>query len=166
MELDFTALSGIAGSQSGEREAERGAGRLQLQADNNAAAIERAAEVYRLHQEATKRAELLVTDIRNGILSGKSIYSLFLQAMQAVELCTGEAGLSTQAEADLVAIYGKALGEPAPMEMELQHILQRLERLNAALLDADADAAERIRRAIRQHERERDSIRRRLERDG
>lgn len=165
MQLDFTGLSGIPSTQSGTAEPMAGAGKLQMQADQNAATKAQAAEVYRLHQDATKRAELLVTDIRKGILSGSSIYTLFIQALQAVELCTGESGLSQQAEEDLVAVYGKALGEPEPLEMELQNILHRLEKLNAALLDADADAAERIRRAIRQHERERDSIQKRLERD-
>lgn len=164
MELDFTGLSGIPVAEASTPA--QGAGKLQRIADKAQGDKEAAAEVYKQHQTATIRAGQLVTEIRKGILSGHSVYDLLLKAIKAIELSTGESGLAAQAEADIIAVYGYALGERQPLQMELANVENRLQKLSAAAAAADAAAAERIRRAIREHERERDSIIKRMERDG
>lgn len=59
----------------------------------------------------------------------------------------------SQTEEDLKAIYGRGLQEKPPLQMELEEVQERLQRLREAEKREQAsDSKERIQRAIQAHE--------------
>ena len=127
---------------------------LQRQADNNKAEKERALAVYREYQENIKTSSQLQTDILKGVKRGEDIYSLFLKAVKAISLMTSNTVFYSQLNDDIRAIYGAGLSEPKPLELELEEVQGRLEKLREASQreTEPADSKERIKRAIQAHE--------------
>lgn len=127
---------------------------LQRQADANKAEKERALAVYREYQENIKRSGQLQTDILKGAKRGEDIYSLFLKAVQAISLMTSNTVFYSQLKDDIRAIYGAGLLEPKPLELELEEVQERLEKLREASKRGTepADSLQRIERAIQAHE--------------
>ena len=66
----------------------------------------RSLEVYKTYQENIKTSSQLQTDILKGLKAGEDVYSLFLKAAKAIALMTSNSLFYSQAEADLIAIYG------------------------------------------------------------
>lgn len=126
---------------------------LQRQADANKADRERALAVYREYQSNIKVSSQLQTDILKGAKRGEDIYSLFLKAVQAISLMTSNTVFYSQLNDDIRAIYGAGLLEPKPLELELEEVQGRLERLIEASKRGTetADSLQRIERAIQAH---------------
>lgn len=112
----------------------------------------RSLEVYKTYQENIKTSSQLQTDILKGLKAGEDVYSLFLKAAKAIALMTSNSLFYSQAEADLIAIYGRGLQEKPPLQRELQEAQKRLQRLlEAEQREQPPDSKERIHRAIEAH---------------
>lgn len=112
----------------------------------------RSLEVYKTYQENIKKSSQLQTDILKGLKAGEDVYSLFLKAAKAISLMTSNSLFYSQAEADLIAIYGRGLQEKPPLQMELQEAQKRLQRLlEAEQGEQPPDSRERIHRAVEAH---------------
>lgn len=113
---------------------------------------ERSLEVYRTYQENIKKSSQLQTEILKGIRSGEDIATLFLKASKAISLMTGNTVFYSQVEADIVAIYGEGLLQPAILEKELSEVEERLSHLQEALKrELEPDSRSRIEKAIEKH---------------
>lgn len=113
---------------------------------------QRSLEVYRTYQENIKTSSQLQTEILKGLKAGEDVYSLFLKAAKAISLMTSNSLFYSQAEADLIAIYGRGLQEKPPLQRELQEAQKRLQRLlEAEQREQPPDSKERIHRAIEAH---------------
>lgn len=66
---------------------------------------------------------------------------------------TGDTIIHSQASEDIKAIYGAGLLEPCPMQLELDEIRQRLNKMSEAIQRPDQpdDTLRRIYSAIEQH---------------
>lgn len=114
---------------------------------------ERYFEVCKEYQKNIRESELLRSQILIGLKEGENIYSLFLKAVKAISLMTGEDVFYKLADANVKSIYGDGLGEEAPLEMMLQETQNQLDRLKAAQENAlDHDSQTRISSAIKAHE--------------
>lgn len=127
---------------------------LFLQASREQEDHRRSLEVYREYQENIKTSSQLQTDILKGLKAGEDVYSLFLKAAKAISLMTSNTVFYKQTEEDLIAIYGRGLQEKPPLQMELDEVQGRLQRLiEAEKREENTDSKERIKRAIQAHER-------------
>lgn len=128
---------------------------------------EEALRICKEHRENEKKSSMLQSEILKGLKAGADIYSLFLKAAKAISLMTGESLFYTQAEKDLIAIYGAGLQEKPPLTVELGQVEERLRRLTEALgREAEPDAQERIKRAVTAHEARAKELRRMIEKAG
>ena len=126
---------------------------LFLQATREQEDHRRSLEVYRNYQENIKTSSTLQTQILKGLKAGEDVYSLFLKAAKAISLMTSNSLFYSQTEEDLKAIYGRGLQEKPPLQMELEEVQERLQRLREAEKREQAsDSKERIHRAIQAHE--------------
>jgi len=127
---------------------------LQREADAIKQERERAVAVYGEYQKNIKLSGQLQTDILKGVKRGEDIYSLFLKAVQAISLMTSNTVFYSQLNDDIRAIYGAGLSEPKPLELELEEVQERLQRLREASQRGTepADSLQRIERAIQAHE--------------
>ena len=100
--------------------------KLQRQADNNAADQERAAAAYKQYQDNIRAAGQLTTDIIKGLNTGQDIHDLFLMAVKAISCMTSDNYLYNHAEETIKTIYGVALGQYKPLQMELAAVEERL----------------------------------------
>ena len=138
--------------------------RLQRQADQNAANQERAAAAYRHYQDNIRAAGQLTTDIIKGQNTGQDIHDLFLMAVKAISCMTSDNYLYSHAEETIKTIYGVALGQYKPLQMELAAVEERLYNLEEAILWADApDEKRRIENAIKWHRQRQSEIKEKLE---
>lgn len=127
--------------------------KLQRQADAKKQDIDRSLAVYREYQQNIKTSSQLQTEILKGAKAGESVYSLLLKACKAISLMTSNSVFYSQIEGDIRAIYGQGLLDPLPLQIELQQVQERLQRLREALnREIEADAKDRIQRAIKAHE--------------
>lgn len=138
--------------------------RLQREADQNKADRERAQEVYKTYQRNILTASSLNTEILKGIKAGESIYTLFLKAIKAISLMTSDTLLYDQSEADIKAIYGEGLLELLPLQMELEAVETRLQRLRQAYKEeaTQNDSKSRIAAAIKAHETRAEALKNKL----
>lgn len=126
---------------------------LFLQATREQEDHRRSLEVYREYQENIKTSSQLQTSILKGIKAGEDVYSLFLKAAKAISLMTSNTLFYNQTEEDLIAIYGRGLQEKPPLQMELEGVQERLQKLREAEKREEAsDSKQRIQRAIQAHE--------------
>lgn len=127
--------------------------KLQRQADAKKQDIDRSLAVYREYQQNIKTSSQLQTEILKGTKAGESVYSLLLKACKTISLMTSNSVFYSQIEGDIRAIYGQGLLDPLPLQIELQETQERLQRLREALnREIEADAKDRIQRAIKAHE--------------
>lgn len=113
---------------------------------------QRSLEVYRAYQENIKASSQLQTAILKGLKAGEDVYSLFLQAAKAISLMTSNSLFYSQAEADLIAIYGRGLQQKPPLQREREEAQKRLQRLlEAEQREQPPDSKERIHRAVEAH---------------
>lgn len=181
MELDFTKLNGLSFSTKlfkkqpsedvfkeneykstpitenalqGKLEGLRGVSTLQRQANTIKQERERAIAIYKEYQKNVKLFGQLQTDILKGAKRGENIYRLFLKAVQAIGLMTSNTAFYNQLNDDIRIIYGAGLLEPKPLELELEEVQERLQRLReiSQRNTEQADSLQRIERAIQEHE--------------
>ncbi len=112
----------------------------------------RSLEAYTAYQENIKASFQLQTDILKGLKAGEDVHSLFLKAAKAISLMTSNELFYSQAEADLIAIYGRGLQEKPPLQLELKEAQKRLQRLlEAEQREQPPDSRERIHKAVEAH---------------
>ena len=122
------------------------------------------ASVYRIYLDNSRRSEALQSEIIKGAKEGENIYGLFLKACQAISLMTGSQVFYSQVETSVKAVYGEALREQAPLEVELHETEARLEKLRAAEQEAEEqEIREGIQHAIRNHQNRIDRLKRMIE---
>lgn len=125
---------------------------LFLQATREQEDHRRSLEVYRTYQENIKTSSTLQTQILKGLKAGEDVYSLFLKAAKAISLMTSNSLFYSQAEADLIAIYGRGLQQKPPLQREREEAQKRLQRLlEAEQREQPPDSKERIHRAVEAH---------------
>ena len=126
--------------------------KLYLDAQREREDHQRSLEVYRRYQENTKTSEQLQAAILKGLKAGEDVYSLFLKAAKALSLMTSNSLFYSQAEADLIAIYGRGLQQKPPLQREREEAQKRLQRLlEAEQREQPPDSKERIHRAVEAH---------------
>lgn len=138
----------------GQIEGLQGISTLQREADSIKEERERAKAVYKKYQQNIKTSGQLQTALLKGARQGEDIYSLFLKAVKAISLMTSNTAFYSQLEDDIKAIYGAGLLEPKPLELELEEVKGRLQRLREASQRGTepADSLQRIASAIQAHE--------------
>ena len=125
---------------------------LFLQATREQEDHRRNLEVYRTYQENIKTSSTLQTQILKGLKAGEDVYSLFLKAAKAISLMTSNSVFYSQTEEDLKAIYGRGLQEKPPLQIELEEVRKRLQKLTeAAQREQEHDSQQRIQAAIKRH---------------
>ena len=125
---------------------------LLLQAEREQEAAERAAAAYKEIEQNRRRSEALQAEILKGTRSGASIYRLFLTAAKAIAEMTRNRYFFDQVQGDILQIYGRGLGEPEPLQIELDRTRGQLHHLQEAQeRETDPDSRERITAAIRAH---------------
>ena len=129
-----------------------GINKLQRQADQAQSERERAAAAYKKYQENIAAAGTIISDITKGLNAGRDIHDLFLLAIQAIANMTNDNVLRSHAESTLKTIYGVALGEYRPLQIEYEDATERLEKLQEAVLWAEGNDRQRIQNAIKWHE--------------
>ena len=138
--------------------------KLQRQADNHAADQERAAAAYKQYQDNIKAAGQLTTDIIKGLNTGQDIHDLFLMAVRAISCMTSDNYIYSHAEETIKTVYGVALGQYKPLQMELAAVEKRLYNLEEAVLWVDQpDEKQRIENAIKWHRQRQTEIKEKLE---
>lgn len=137
---------------------------LFLQATREQEDHRRNLEVYRTYQENIKTSSTLQTQILKGLKAGEDVYSLFLKAAKAISLMTSNSVFYSQTEEDLKAIYGRGLQEKPPLQIELEEVQGRLQKLiEADKREKDGDSKERIQRAIQAHKNKATELREMIE---
>ena len=141
-----TETSGTRGNTAGDT----GIKQLQREIDQKTNEKQKALMVYQEYQKNIKLSSQLQSEIMKGLQSGEDIYTLFLKAMQIVSLTTSNKAQYNITEQYIREIYGYGLGNPAPLEIELQLVKDRLNRLEQAKANG-MEHTESITRAIRSH---------------
>lgn len=125
---------------------------LSLQAEQAAAAAKRTEEAFREIEQNRRRSESLRAELLKGTRSGGSIYRLFLVAVETISEMTRNRAFYQQIYTDILTIYGRGLGEPEPLGIELDRTRQQLHHLQEAQeRETDPDSLEHIAAAIRAH---------------
>lgn len=101
-------------------------------------------------------AEQLRGEVMRGLRNGEPVERLLLKAVQSIALRENDTVSYPEAKKTLIAIYGDALGEPIPLQIELEETQERLEKLRKAYQEGEGvepwDVQERVKNAIRAHE--------------
>ncbi len=77
-------------------------------------------------------ADQLRAEVMRGLQCGEPVERLLLKAVQSMALKDNDTVSYSEAKKTLIAIYGDALGQPVPLQIELEETEQRLERLRKA----------------------------------
>ena len=125
---------------------------------------EQVRKMYSDYQENIHRAGTLRSDILKGMKRGEDPLALLLKAVECISLMTGDTVILSQARADILAVYGWGLGETAPLQDELKHAQERLERLTRA--NTPPGQEERLQGAIRAHREYIELLERSIQKDG
>lgn len=101
-------------------------------------------------------ADQLRAEVMRGLQCGEPVERLLLKAIQSIALKENDTVSYPEAKKTLIAIYGDALGQPVPLQIELEETEQRLARLRKAYEEGEGvephDVQERVKNAIRSHE--------------
>ena len=101
-------------------------------------------------------ADQLRAEVMRGLQCGEPVERLLLKAIQSIALKENDTVSYPEAKKTLIAIYGDALGQPVPLQIELEKTEQRLARLRKAYEEGEEvephDVQERVKNAIRSHE--------------
>ena len=115
-----------------------------------------AAELTEERKSELARANQLQAEVMRGLQSGEPVERLLLKAVESMALKDNDTVSYPEAKKNLMAIYGDALGNPVPLEVELEEYETRLERLKTAYEEGKEtepkDVQERVRNAVIAHE--------------
>lgn len=114
-----------------------------------------AVEVYRTHQENICKVGQLNTEILKGLQSGENLAILFLKAVKAITLCTGNKAEYDIIKSTLLAVYGTALHDEEVVSLNADAVQSRLDNLKKALTEVDDNnGRSRIEQAIQAHQKQ------------
>lgn len=112
-------------------------------------------EMYSTYQHNILAAGTLESEITKGLQQGKPIASLFLQAMKAISLMTGDEFTYQNTAELLQSVYGFGLHEPEAEAMTAENVQNRLDKLKHSLETVtDTTDKAHIQNAIREHEKQ------------
>lgn len=118
-----------------------------------------AVEVYKEHQENIRKVGQLNTEILKGLQSGENLAILFLKAVKALTLCTGNKADYDIIESTLLAVYGTALHDEEVVSINADAVQSRLDRLRKALTEVtDRNERSRIEQAVQVHQKQLDRL--------
>lgn len=116
---------------------------------------EQAKEVYKTYQENIRKVGQLDTEILKGLQNGENIAILFLKAVKAMTLCTGNKAEYDIIESTLLSVYGAGLHEKEVVSVSVDAVQNRLDRLQKALTEVtDRNDRSRIEQAIKAHQKQ------------
>ncbi|MBD5111438.1 MAG: hypothetical protein HDT42_02720 [Ruminococcaceae bacterium] len=166
MNIDFSPLRALnnGGASPVRAAAQNTLPHLQALSDENRAKLEEAARMRTEYQKNIRLSDSLRCEINKGLKSGEDIYSLFLKAAKAISLMTSDTIFYDTVKNDLLAIYGIGLEKPPVLQIELNEVQARLDRLRqAAEREQDTDDVARIGTAIQYHEKAIERIKDKIE---
>lgn len=116
---------------------------------------EQAKEVYKTYQENIRKVGQLDTEILKGLQRGENLAILFLKAVKAMTLCTGNKAEYDIIESTLLSVYGAGLHEKEVVSVSVDAVQNRLDRLQKALTEVtDRNDRSRIEQAIKAHQKQ------------
>ncbi|MDE5583243.1 MAG: hypothetical protein K2J08_06040 [Ruminococcus sp.] len=116
---------------------------------------EQAKEVYKSYQDSIRKVGQLNTEILKGLQNGENLAILFLKAVKAMTLCTGNKAEYNIIESTLLAVYGAGLHEKEVVSISIDAVQNRLDRLKKALTEVtDRNDRCRIEQAIQAHQKQ------------
>lgn len=128
---------------------------LELEQEAQRTAQAQAVEVYKEHQENIRKVGQLNTEILKGIHNGENLAILFLKAVKAMTLCTGNKAEYDIIESTLLSVYGAGLHEKEVVSISIDAVQNRLDRLKKALTEVtDRNERSRIEQAIKSHQKQ------------
>lgn len=143
------------GQAQSEPQPERQKTKLESEQERSEQARQQALDAHKKYQLNIRKTETISTEIIKGLQKGESIASLFLKAVKAYTLCTGNNAEYNIIEETLQTVYGKALKEAGAAELEADAIRNKLEKLQAAYSRADNERdRSRLEQAIAAHKKE------------
>lgn len=117
---------------------------------------EMAQELSQERKSELAHANQLQVEVMKGLQSGEPVERLLLKALESLALKDNDTVSFPEAKKTLIAIYGDALGQPVPLQIELEEFETRLERLKQAYEEGKEteakDTQERVKNAIMAHE--------------
>lgn len=107
------------------------------------------------YERNTRKASLLKADVMKDIKQGLPLPEVILKLAKIVSNLTGEEVFYNTIEGDIMAIYGEALHHEEVLEIKLNDLQERLNKLHKAMeAEHDRSTLQRIRRAIEWHRKE------------
>ncbi|MBQ8161780.1 MAG: hypothetical protein IJ083_13690 [Clostridia bacterium] len=111
------------------------------------------AEVYRKYLQNTLASEQLQEAIMRGVREGEDPAKLLLMAVQAIGRMTGSDLIYQVVRRNLLAVYGEALEQEAPLEIMIQDAEGRLQKILAAeAATEDPEMKEALHQAVTSHQ--------------
>lgn len=122
-------------------------------------------EMFKTYQDNIRRSDQIREELMRGVRSGERAESLFLKAVRAISLMTGDSLFYEQIEKDIRSIWGEGCLSEIPLEWEIAEIEERVQNMREALKSEDMDprSRERVMKAVSAHTRRMDELRGRLE---
>ena len=115
-----------------------------------------AQEITQERQSEIAHANQLQVEVMKGLQCGEPVERLLLKALESMALKENDTVSYPEAKKPLSAVYGDALGQPVPLQIELEEFEERLERLRKAYEEGKEtepkDTQERVKNAIMAHE--------------
>lgn len=112
-------------------------------------------EMFSTYQKNVIAAETITSDITKDLQQGKPLALLFLKAMKAISLMTGNPLTYQNTAETLQAVYGYGLHEPEAEALTADNVQHRLDRLKHSLeVVADSTDKAHIQNAIKEHEKQ------------
>lgn len=137
--------------------------KLQIKAKGEQAKEAMYQQIFGTYQDNTRAAAEAKTAILKGLQTGEDIYSLFLQACTCISAMTGETVFKEKAEEYIKLVYGVALQNKAPLEMELQEVKERVLKICAAIdRETDNRAIDTLQSVLWEHIQRRDCLQEQL----
>lgn len=128
---------------------------LELEQEAQRTAQEQMVEVYRTYQDNIRKVGQLDTEILKGLQSGENLAILFLKAVKAMTLCTGNKAEYNIIESTLLSVYGAGLHDKEVVSISIDAVQNRLDRLKKALTEVtDRNERSRIEQAINAHQKQ------------
>lgn len=121
-------------------------------------------EMLAEYESNRRKASQLQADILKGANAGEDIYTLFLQAVQVISLMTGNVPYYEQIKADIMAVYGIALQEPQALNVLLDAVQNRINKLDIAINQQGLDTADkaRIQTALNKNKEQKEQIKNKM----
>lgn len=114
-----------------------------------------AVKVYKEYQENIRKVGQVDTEILKGLQRGESLAILFLKAVKAMTLCTGNKAEYDIIENTLLSVYGAGLHDKGVVSISIEAVHKRLDRLKKALTEVtDRNEQSRIEQAIQAHQKQ------------